>query len=261
MEAAQARVEPGQDVAERLARAYRPLIVQTAGPRGRVAYNPRPMSNRSGREPLSRAEARRRSRLLERGEALPDEEEAADDEATGKGQAARGGMFRTLFPDAPPLPNRPDPLAGFNYDGPLRSVVAALYLLANHPRAWLLPAIPWACAQTLTLLMQTNGAVQIVTVMVSVFSLIAAGWIGWQKPWLFGLAATIAGTLVQGIFFALLPPPAGVTPDPLAAFLQIVAVQIAQLQWILGAFIGWYGGYLRRRMASTSPQAARRRRR
>lgn len=219
------------------------------------------MSHRSRRETLSRAEARRRSRQLERGEALAEEEAAANEEASGQRQGAGGGMLRRLFPDAPPLPNRPDPLAGFTYDGPLRSVVAAFYLLANHPRAWLLPAIPWACAQTLALLMPANGTVQIVTVMVSVFALIAAGWIGWQRPWLFGLTATIAGTLLQGTFFALLPTPPEVAPDPLAALLQIVAVQVAQLQWILGAFIGWYGGYLRRRMATTTPQADRRRRR
>ena len=217
------------------------------------------MSHRSRRDPLSRAEARRRSRQLERGEALLDDEATADDGATARSPAA-GGMFSRLFPAAPPLPNRPDPLAGFTYDGPFRSAVAALWLVANNPRAWLLPAIPWACAQTLALLLQ-DGTVQIVAVMVSVFSLIAAGWIGWQRPWLFGLAATIAGTLLQGTFFALLPTPQGVTPDPLGALLQVVAVQIAQLQWILGAFIGWYGGYLRRRMVSTTPQIDRRRRR
>jgi hypothetical protein len=216
------------------------------------------MSQSSRRDQLSRAEARRRSRLLERGEVLPDDE-ATDEEAT-QAQTAGGGMFRRIFPEAPELPNRPDPLAGFDYAGPFRSVVAAFYLLANNPRAWLLPAIPWACAQTVALLMR-DSAVQIVTVMVSVFSLIAAGWIGWQRPWLFGLVATIAGTLLQGLFFALLPTPPGVAANPLAPFLEIVAVQISQLQWILGAFIGWYGGYLRRRMASTSPQAARRRRR
>jgi hypothetical protein len=217
------------------------------------------MSHRSRRDPLSRAEARRRSRQLERGEALLDDEATADEEATAQRPAA-GGMFSRIFPAAPPLPNRPDPLAGFSYDGPLRSAVAGLYLVANHPRAWLLPAIPWACAQTLALLLQ-DGAVQIVTVMVSVFSLIAAGWIGWQRPWLFGLAATIAGTVLQGTFFALLPTPQGVTPDPLGALLQVVFVQIAQLQWILGGFIGWYGGYLRRRMVATTPQVDRRRRR
>jgi hypothetical protein len=217
------------------------------------------MSHRSRRDPLSRAEARRRSRQLERGKALLDDEATADEEATAQRPAA-GGMFSRIFPAAPPLPNRPDPLAGFSYDGPLRSAVAGLYLVANHPRAWLLPAIPWACAQTLALLLQ-DGAVQIVTVMVSVFSLIAAGWIGWQRPWLFGLAATIAGTVLQGTFFALLPTPQGVTPDPLGALLQVVFVQIAQLQWILGGFIGWYGGYLRRRMVATTPQVDRRRRR
>ncbi len=227
---------------------------------GRVTYNPRPMSQRSRRDQISRAEARRRTRQLERGEALSDEGAAADEELATERTPGGGGVFRRLFPEAPALPGRPDPLAGFHYDGPFRSVVAAFYLLANHPRAWLLPAIPWAGAQTLALLMR-DGTVQIVTVMVSVFSLIGAGWIGWQRPWLFGLAATIAGTLLQGIFFALLPTPPGVTANPFGALLEIVAVQVAQLQWILGAFIGWYGGYLRRRMAASAPPLDRRRRR
>jgi hypothetical protein len=227
----------------------------------RLAYNPRPMSNRSRRDAFSRAEARRRARLLERGEAPPDEE-AEDGDATTAGRPAPGGFLSRLFPPAPPLPNRPDPLANLRYTGPLRSAVAGAYLLANHPRGWLLPAIPWAVAQALaTLVPQTLTAVQIPTVLVSVFAVIAAGWIGWERPWLFGLAATVAGTLIEGIFFALLPTAPGTQANPLGVVLGVVAFQVVQLQWILGAFIGWYGGYLRRRMAMTAPQPDRGRRR
>ena len=208
------------------------------------------MSNRSRRDVASRAEARRRSRLLERGEELAaDESDEAD--ADGRPPAAPGGFLGRLFPPAPPLPNRPDPLAGFHYQGPFRSVVAAGYVLAKHPRAWLLPAIPWAAAQTLSRLSpQDYSPIQITTVLISVFAIIAAGWIGWERPWLFGLAATVAGTMIQGIFLALLLGTLGVEElDPWRLFIGIVFFQILQLQWILGGFIGWYGGYLRRRMS------------
>jgi hypothetical protein len=223
------------------------------------------MSNRSRRGALTRAEARRRSRQLERGEAIA-EEPGADDTTTAEGRPpASGGMLARIFPPAPPLPNRPDPLAGLRYDGPLRSVVAAGYLLANNPRGWLLPAIPWATAQSighLPFTPPTYSPVQIPVTLVNVFAIIAAGWIGWQRPWLFGLVTAVAGTLIEATFRAFLLGTLGIpnftVPD---AFLQTVAIEVAQLQWILAAFIGWYGGYLRRRLALTASQTTQRRRR
>ena len=38
------------------------------------------------------------------------------------------------------------------------------------------------------------GLIEIVGLLGTVFAVVAAGWIGWQRPWLFGLAASIAGT-------------------------------------------------------------------
>jgi hypothetical protein len=219
------------------------------------------MSNRSRRGPASRAEARRRTRQIERGVELPGDELEADE--TAKPAGLSGGLLGRVFPAAPPLPNRPDPLAGLQYDGPFRSVVAGFYLLANNPRAWLLPAIPWAGAQALAYLTPpTYSLIQIPMVLVSVLAIIAAGWIGWQRPWLFGLSAAVAGTLLEAAFLALLFAPVGREDlNPSRVFLGIIVFQIAQLQLLLGAFIGWYGGYLRRRMTAPAAQASSRRRR
>lgn len=217
---------------------------------GPLAYNRRPMSTRTRREADARAAARRRSRQLERGELEPADEARAE-AAAAEQRPARRGILSSLFPPAPPLTNKPDPLAGFTYTGPLRSVVAWFYLLGHNPRAWLLPAIPWAMAQSLILLTPPNaGALQTISVMVGVTCLLAAGWIGWQKPWLFGLATAIAGTLLQALFLALLVQPIGSGADPIASFFGVILLQISQAQWILAAFVGWYAGYFRRRLSS-----------
>ena len=238
------------------------------------------MSNRTRRPPVSRTDARRRARQLERGEEI---DEAGDDEPSPDAATTRssrpGGLLGRLFPPAPPLPGKPDPLAGFTYSGPFRSVVAALYLVALNPRAWLLPGIVWAVAQTtsyfnlITASAYNNqfgaappnyGLVEIIGLLGTVFALVAAGWIGWQRPWLFGLSASIAGTFIQATILGLLIwPLPGVASGFSSVFIAITVNQILQLQWALGALIGWYGGYLRRRMTVTAPgrQQGRQRRR
>ena len=45
----------------------------------------------------------------------------------------RDGFLHRLFPPAPPLPGRPDPLAGFDRSGPLRPVRERLFLLRQAP--------------------------------------------------------------------------------------------------------------------------------
>ena len=100
------------------------------------------------------------------------------------------------------------------------------------------------------------GLIEIVGLLGTVFAVVAAGWIGWQRPWLFGLAASVAGTLIQATILGLLIEP---VPLPSATFgslfVAITLNQILQLQWALGALIGWYGGYLRRRMTLTAPES------
>jgi hypothetical protein len=238
------------------------------------------MSNRSRREAASRAEARRRARRLERGDE-PDESEeqetAGEDAPAGQRPGLGSGLLGRLFPPAPPLPGRADPLAAFDYQGPFRSVAAAGYLVGRNPRAWLLPGLAWAVAQTVAYLSLLMAAVysrqfdssppsysllEIATLLVSVFAVIAAGWLGWQRPWLFGLAAVVAGTFIQALALALLISPSPLPgTEPASIFASVTLNQILQLQWALGALIGWYGGYLRRRMAVTPPAQPQRRRR
>ena len=236
------------------------------------------MSNETRRPPISRAEARRRARQLERGEGVDDTEAVEPSAETAARPSGPGGLLGRLFPPAPPFPAsrirwRTSPTAG-------RCAASSpgLYVLAFNPRGWLLPAIGWAVAQMLSYINLLTaaayagqfpdtappnyGLIEIVGLLGTVFAVVAAGWIGWQRPWLFGLAASIAGTLIQATILALLIDP---VPLPGATFssifIAITVNQVLQLQWALGALIGWYGGYLRRRMTVSAPDAGQGRRR
>jgi hypothetical protein len=217
------------------------------------------MPKTSRRDERSRADARRRSRQGERDmEPLEDSDGEGAAAATAKSQ--RPGLLASIFPAAPPLPNKPDPLAGFNYRGPLRGVVAWFFLLARNPRAWLLPAIAWSAAQTLTTFTPGQFVIpRLIYGSAGVVAALAAGWIGWQRPWLFGLATAVAGTLIQGIFLALVP---GNIAQGTAVgwFFSGIALNLAQLTWAYAAVMGWYAGYFRRRLAAQrTPQRSRRR--
>jgi hypothetical protein len=215
------------------------------------------MSNRTTTR-QSRAEARRRARLAAQGRtgdaALEDED--APDEAPAP-PAASGGLFQRLVPPAPPLRDKPDPLAGFAYDGPARPVVASLWLLAGHPISWLVPALIWMVAWPFSLGGGTNALIGSVAQYVA---LIGAGWIGWQRPWLFGVAAVLVGWGAVAWYFVLYGTRSGLISPNQA--LVALASQTA-LQLLVGFVAGWYGGYLRRRLADQRPRpaAARARRR
>ena len=239
------------------------------------------MSNETRRPPISRAEARRRARQLERGDGVSDSEDvepSAEAEARPSGPA---GLLGRLFPPAPPLPGKPDPLANFTYSGPLRGVVAGLYVLAFNPRGWLLPGIVWAVAQMLSyvnLLTAAAYAGQLLRHRTTELrpdrdrrpagDRLRRGGRGLDR-----LAAAVAVRAGgehrrhvdpghhPGVADRACPAPEGATFGSL--FLAIILNQILQLQWALGALIGWYGGYLRRRMTVTAPnggQGNRRRR-
>ncbi len=160
------------------------------------------MSNRSRRTAEERAEARRRARRAARGQ---DEERELEEEEEANGAsspaAGAGGSFlNRLFPPAPPLPGKGDPMRGFTYSGPLRGVVGGLYLLSRNPLPWILGGMLWAAGQ----LFRSDSIVGIVALFVSFAGLIGAGWLGWQRPWLFGLAAGVVGWLVLiGAFVGL----------------------------------------------------------
>jgi hypothetical protein len=217
------------------------------------------MPKATRRDTSSRTDARRRSRQLERGGEVAEETEEAAAEPRTAARPPRPGLLSTLFPPAPPLPNRKDPLAGFTYRGPLQAQVSWLYLLARNPVPWLLAAIPWAMAQTLSII--TPFALpRLIYSVVGVGASLLAGWIGWQKPWLFGLAAAIAGTIIEGLFLALVPGNLGrgTAGD---WFMQAVVINFAQLSWLYAALMAWYAGYFRRRLAAQRATPTRQRRR
>ncbi len=212
------------------------------------------MSNRSRRSADDRAEARRRARYAAVGR--EDELGPADEEMEtedGSDSRGRGSFLTRLFPPAPPLPGMSDPLAEFRYDGPLRALVASLYLLARHPVPWLGMAAIWMGARLLLefapLLGAAAGIIAIVASLAAFGALIAAGWIGWQRPWLFGLIASITGILIFSALYEAILAGTSVQFSRGQVFLASIFEEVVGFQPLFGALAGWYGGYLRRRMA------------
>lgn len=213
------------------------------------------------RDAESRAEARRRARLIAQGR-LPEEEN--DEVADKPARPPSLSLFQRLFPPAAPLPGKTDPMSGFTYTGRLRPVVAALWLTGRNPIAGIGMGALWAVAYVLTV-QYSGGLVGTIASFVSFGSLVAAGWIGWQRPWLYGLVAAVVGYLMYAAFvvYLLAADPTLATggggTSPLAQYLITNGV----LQAAIGALAGFYGGYLRRRLAdpATRQAAAARRRR
>jgi hypothetical protein len=222
------------------------------------------MSNRPEARQASRAEARRRARLAAQGHT--DDVAVEQAEADQPPPRAGGGFLQRLVPPAPPLPDKGDPLAGFTYSGPLRGIVAGLYLLARNPLAWVAPGVIWLLAG---LLPQSDSTIALIASVGQYIALIGAGWIGWQRPWLFGVAAVslgwaaLAGTIL--FRFATNPQvfatPSGAIPSGGDVALALGTQTLMQL--LVGFVAGWYGGYLRRRLADQRPRpsATRARRR
>jgi hypothetical protein len=250
----------------RLPSSYCPIVERAPTVAGRLAYTPRPMTNRTtGRRSsrttaTSRAEARRRARV-----AAQDNEGAAEEELEAE-PASRptGGFIQRLFPAAPPLKGKGDPLADFHYEGRFRSIVAALYLLRKNPWAWLPTGALWLLASQF----QMTETLILVGTIVQYGALAAAGWFGWQRPWLYGVAGAMVGWIPFMILLivrfaadpaSLVAP--GATP-PTASQLALYFGEQTVILASLGFIAGWYGGYLRRRLATPTPaQSARARRR
>jgi len=222
------------------------------------AYNPRPMPSRRSRSEQDRAEARRRARRVAQGkEPLP--EDAPPDEAP---QAARGrppNILSRLFPAAPPLPGKGDPLAGFTYAGRFRGLVAGAWLLARHPLPWGVAAAGWAILQLALLLTARENLVAFTVTLGQYTLLIGAGWVGWWRPWLFGATAGVVGVVLHAVIAGLITIQAG---EGFTAALAVIGslVALVALYGLVGAFAGFYGGYLRRRMATPAASAKDKRR-
>lgn len=234
--------------------AYRPRIARLSLDGARPVQSP-PMSTRTPEErAASRAEARRRARLAARGELPSEESTSTDPEPAPEG----GGFFQRLFPPAPPLPNRPDPLAKFDRTAPLRPIRERLYLLRRNPLAWMIPSltcfIGYFGSQT-----GPGTVLGLIGTFLTFGSLIAAGWFGWQRPSLYGtVTALIAFALVWGVFFATFAQ-RGAGPTTFGEPLELTGFLLVQgiIQAGLGFLGGWYGGYLRRRQAQVSAASRR----
>ena len=191
--------------------------------------------------------------MAARGE-LPEDD--ADEEAAEAPARAGGGFLSRLFPPAPALPDMPDPLAGFDRGGPLRPIRERAYLLRHNPLAWLLPGVG-AFIGFLASIFYSQGLLGLLGTLVLFGSLIAAGWVGWQRPALYGTAASLLGYLLSfGLIlfsFSSRGAEPGTFGTPSAIALRFVSDGLIQAG--LGFLGGWYGGYLRRRQTQLSGQA------
>jgi hypothetical protein len=219
------------------------------------------MQQPSQREIASRADARRRARQLARGEDVTDAPEPEPSASGPTPTQPRASFLDRMFPPAAPLPGHGDPLANFHYDGPLSQVVATGYLLMRNPLIWIAMGVAWAVTYFLQIVFQSS-AIGIVASMLSFVALIAAGWIGWQRPWAYGLAAAILGFLLYAIFLLLniLRIPAGDNVFNSGQF-ALYVVSYLFMQAIIGVIAGFYGGYLRRRLSEPRPARRNQRRR
>lgn len=198
----------------------------------------------------SRAEARRRARLAARGEHVAEDAPVEEPEPE-----RRQTLLGRLFPPAPPLPNRPDPLEKFDRGGPLPAVREPLHLLRRNPLAWMLPSLTCFIGYFLSLEGGRN-VLSLLGTFLTFGSIIAAGWFGWQRPALFG---TVTAVLGYGLLLAVVTATLVTLGegDPLALNDSLQLVVGFALQALLGLVGGWYGGYLRRRQAHVTAEARR----
>lgn len=217
------------------------------------------MSNQDARDrAASRAEARRRARLAARGE-LPDQ--ADDEQADEAPTEHRESLLRRIFPPAPPLPDRPDPLAGFDPDGPMAPVRLRVFLLRRNLLAWLLPGA-LSFLGLYASFFYGGSAIGLVATFVQFGALIAAGWFGWQRPTLYGAAAGTLGGILTATLVLMDFARLGLAPDDIGGPGTIVVQTVLTVAWqaAFGFLGGWYGGYLRRRQAQVNRDLRRRRR-
>ena len=205
-----------------------------------------------------RAEARRRARLSARGDLAEPETTDPDPEP----RPNRGGFVSRVFPPAPPLPGRPDPLEGFTGGGPLRPITERIFLLRRNLLAWLVPGLI-AFVGFLGSFSYGSGIIGLLGTFVLFGGLIAAGWFGWQRPALFGVAAALLGFVIATAIVLFTFSSQGATPDTFGDPASVIGQLVLQglYQSVLGFIGGWYGGYLRRRQTQLSAQQPPRRRR
>ena len=193
----------------------------------------------------SRAEARRRARLAARGEQPEPELTDAEPET----EQPSGGFLRRMFPPAPPLPNRPDPLAGYTGGGPLGFFTERIHLLRQNVLAWVLPGVGAVIGYFSSLYFGPQSVIGLFGTFILFGALIAAGWFGWQRPSLFGTTAALFGYFiaVSIVLFNYAQQGAGPQAFGVEGIVQLFLQALYMAG--LGFLGGWYGGYLRRRQA------------
>jgi hypothetical protein len=221
------------------------------------------MPGRRSHSEQDRAEARRRARLASQGKELPAEDETPESTSPSQSTSPSPGsrppnLFARLFPPAPPLPGKGDPLAGFTYTGRFRSVRSGAWLLLRHPLPWGIAAAGWAVLQLALLITARQNMVAFAITLGQYSLLIGAGWFGWWRPWLFGAAAGVIGVVLHAFIASLVTLQSGEGTEAALAVLGSLLALLA-LYGLVGAFAGFYGGYLRRRMAR--PELAKKKRR
>lgn len=242
-----------------LVAAYRPhSFAPMPADERRVQSPPMPSKTAAQRDAMRRAEARRRSRAMAQGR-VADEEQ--DEPEAAPARRPSGSFLQRIFPPAAPLPGKPAPLAGFTYTGRLRPIVLGGWLLRQNLYAGIGMGLLWAASYILTI-QEGRSIFGTVASFVSFGSLVAAGWIGWRKPWFYGFAAAVSGYIVYGVYavYAYSSDPTQYDPrsplyvpsDQVATFLLSNGV----LQAAIGALAGFYGGYLRRRLADPATRQA-----
>ncbi len=206
----------------------------------------------------NRAEARRRARQIARGET----DDAWNQQSEAQPEEQRKpGLLERIIPPAPPLRGKPDPLAGFAYSGRWPRIATGLYLLRRNPLAWVVPGLVWGGLAIAIPVLSQNSLGFLAVNITQYVALIAAGWVGWQRPWLYGVMAALLGLALWTVYVGIFPDQfvtAG-SARPNVAALGVYFAYQAPVQLLLGFVAGWYGGYLRRRLASPPPEQRRRR--
>jgi hypothetical protein len=217
------------------------------------------MSTRTPRDrDASRAEARRRARLAARGELSADETDAEPADETERREKGPSLLSR-IFPAAPPLPGRPDPMRDFDRTGSMTPIRERIFLLRRNPMAWMLTGA-LSFLGLYASFFYSASFIGLIATFVQFGALIAAGWLGWQRPTLYGTAAgALGGTLTAALVlldFARL----GIGTEDIGPGTVVTQVLVT-IAWqaAFGFLGGWYGGYLRRRQAQINREIGTRR--
>lgn len=217
-----------------------------------------PKKTAAQRDAERRAEARRRSRQVAQGRVVDEGDD--EPEAAPAGPRPSTSFLQRIFPPAAPLPGKPAPLTGFAYQGRLRPIVLAGWLIRQNLYAGIGMGLLWAGSY---ILVGQSGRSLVGTVasFVSFGALVAAGWLGWRRPWFYGLVAALVGYLLYTPYFVIAYSRDPASNSSSATFVppsQVATYLITNglLQALIGAVAGFYGGYLRRRISDPATRQA-----